>query len=88
MTWKAACLAVLDWLCVWLIVFLSVALSTFMVDPSGSVDENFGTLVLRGALLASAVTGFYASWVWVRRETSTVPQDVQDKLPSNAPNGE
>jgi apolipoprotein N-acyltransferase len=85
MSRKARVLAVVDWIGVWLIVFLSVALSTFVVDPSGSETTNFWVLIVRAAILATAVTLFYGSWVWVRRETSTVPQDIQDKLPANAP---
>lgn len=74
-----------DWGAVWLVVFISVALSTFLVDPSQFEVADRWTLAARAALLATFVTAFYASVTWLRRPGSTVPEDIRDRLPDDPP---
>jgi hypothetical protein len=74
-----------DWIAVWLIVFISATLSTFIIDTSSVETELRWILVFRAAVMATAVTVFYASVVWLRREGSTVPQDITERLPHDPP---
>lgn len=76
---------IIDWVAVWLIVFISVALSTFVIDPSNFEDLDKGVLIWRSGLLSTFVTVFYASVTWLRRPGSTVPEDIRDKLPQDPP---
>ncbi len=76
---------VLDWVAVWVIVFIATTLSTFIVDPSQVLHIDMGMLLYRSSLFTSAVTLFYGAWTWLRRTGSTVPQEIQDQLPHNAP---
>jgi hypothetical protein len=82
---KRVILGILDWIAVWLIVFIATTTSTFIVDPSQVLNIDMGTLLYRSSLFTSAVTIFYGSWTWLRRAGTTVPQEIQDKLPHNAP---
>jgi len=76
---------ILDWVAVWLVVFISVALSTFVIDPTSFEDSDKTLLTFRSGLLASFITVFYASVTWLQRAGSTVPDDVFDKLPHDLP---
>lgn len=76
---------VADWVAVFLIVFISVALATFLIDPSPIETMDRGTLIYRAFVLASCVTIFYASAVWLRRQGSSVPDDIRSKLPQDPP---
>ena len=79
---------VLDWVAVWLIIFISVAFSTFLVDPTQFEILDKGVLVGRAALLASFVTVFYGAVTWLKRPASTVPAEILDRLPSDLPANE
>jgi hypothetical protein len=78
----------LDWVAVWLIIFISVAFSTFLVDPSQFERTDFHLLVARAAILATFVTVFYAAVSWLKRPSSTVPAEILDKLPTDLPANE
>lgn len=73
----------LDWIGVWLIVFTSSALSVFVITPSPLDTDEFRWFAVRAVIFSTMVTAFLGSWTWVRRRYSTVPQDVQVKLPSD-----
>lgn len=77
----------LDWVAVWLILFISVALSTYLIDPSNFEEMDKGILLARAAILATSVTVFYMAATWLRRTNSTVPGDILDRLPSDVPEG-
>ena len=78
---------VLDWFAVWVIIFVSAALSTFIIDPTQFEQADKGVLLWRAGTLATAVTAFLAAITWVKRPKSSIPQDVIDRLPSDLPEG-
>lgn len=78
-------LTILDWVAVFMVVFISTALATFLIDPSPIETVDRGVLVYRASVLAICVTVFYAAVVWLRRQGSSVPDDIQKKLPQNPP---
>ncbi len=78
---------ILDWVAVWLILFISVALSTYLIDPSNFEIADKGVLLVRASVLSTSVTIFYMAATWLRRTGSTVPGDILDRLPSDVPEG-
>lgn len=81
--WKTA----LDWVAVWLIVWITAAFATFLVDPAPIESLLEGTLLARSALIATFVTAFYGAVTWLRRDQVSVPKDILDKLPQDPPTG-
>ena len=81
--WKG----LLDWLCVWLVVFITVALAAFLVDTTQILTSDPRPLLARALTLATAVTVFYAATTWLRQPGSTVPKDILERLPSDPPQG-
>lgn len=77
----------LDWASVWTVVFVSAALAAFLVDPSTWISADKGIIAGRSALIATMSTAFWAAVTWLRRPDSTVPDEVQHKLPDNPPSG-
>jgi hypothetical protein len=84
---RAYAAGTLDWVAVWLILFISVALSTYLIDPSNFEVADKGLLVTRAAILSTSVTLFYMAATWLRRTNSTVPGDILDRLPNDVPEG-
>lgn len=74
-----------DWLAVFILVAVSVGLSAFLVDPSQIETADKGELAWRAVIVAGGVTAFYGSLTWIRRPNSSVPDDVQQRLPQDPP---
>lgn len=79
--WKVA----LDWLAVWVVVFVSAGLAAFLVDPSTWIGEEKGVIAIRSAVIASMSTAFWAAITWLRQPDSSVPDEVQHNLPDTPP---
>jgi hypothetical protein len=80
-------LAAFDWLAVWAISFISVAFSTYLVDPSTVENLDRSVLLQRAAVIATFITAFYSAVTWLRRPDTVVPKDILEKLPSDPPDG-
>ena len=71
----------------WTILFLSSALSTFIIDPTQFEVTDKGVLLWRAGSLATAITLFFISITWVKRPRSSIPDDVVSRLPNDLPEG-
>lgn len=76
-----------DWAAVFSVVFISTVLATFLIDPSPVAELKWADILGRGVILAGATTGFYIAVTWLRREGSTVPEDIRQKLPDDPTGG-
>lgn len=76
-----------DWLSVFAVVFVATVLATFLIDPSPIAQQDWADILGRGTILAGMTTVFYMAVTWLRRDGSTVPDDIRNKLPDDPAGG-